>query len=205
MFHIDAADYMMSICGDDSLKELSSPGKSGSIFYLSQDERFVIKTLRKTELKILLKMLPKYYNHVRAYDNTLITKFFGVHRITLKGGRKVRFVVMGNMFCTELRIHRKYDLKGSTQGRSTKKQNINENTTLKDLDLSYVFHVDKPWRDALFRQISLDCMFLESQSIIDYSMLLGIHFRAPYHLKTSSSHQNSLETGISGIVECAQS
>jgi hypothetical protein len=52
MFHIDAADYMMSICGDDSLKELSSPGKSGSIFYLSQDERFVIKTLRKTELKV---------------------------------------------------------------------------------------------------------------------------------------------------------
>ncbi|TVU45512.1 hypothetical protein EJB05_05001 [Eragrostis curvula] len=193
MFHIDAADYMMSICGDDSLKELSSPGKSGSIFYLSQDERFVIKTLRKSELKILLKMLPKYYNHVRAYDNTLITKFFGVHRITLKAGRKVRFVVMGNMFCTELRIHRKYDLKGSTQGRSTKKENINENTTLKDLDLSYVFHVDKPWREALFRQISLDCMFLESQSIIDYSMLLGIHFRAPYHLKTASSEQGSLE------------
>ena len=52
MFHIDAADYMMSICGDDSLKELSSPGKSGSIFYLSQDERFVIKTLRKTEFKV---------------------------------------------------------------------------------------------------------------------------------------------------------
>ncbi|PWZ24401.1 Phosphatidylinositol 4-phosphate 5-kinase 1 [Zea mays] len=54
------------------------------------------------QLEILLKMLPKYYNHVRAYDNTLITKKFGVHRITLKGGRKVRFVVMGNMFCTEL-------------------------------------------------------------------------------------------------------
>uniref|UniRef100_A0A0D3FMX1 Phosphatidylinositol 4-phosphate 5-kinase n=1 Tax=Oryza barthii TaxID=65489 RepID=A0A0D3FMX1_9ORYZ len=222
MFHIDAADYMMSICGGDSLKELSSPGKSGSIFYLSQDERFVIKTLRKTELKILLKMLPKYYNHVKAYDNTLITKFFGMHRITLKPGRKVRFVVMGNMFCTELRIHRKYDLKGSTQGRSTKKQNINENTTLKDLDLSYVFHVDKPWREALFRQnatflllfflnillssfmIALDCMFLESQSIIDYSMLLGIHFRAPNHLKSITSCQNALEsTGISAETECS--
>jgi len=57
MFHIDAADYMMSICGDDSLKELSSPGKSGSIFYLSQDERFVIKTLRKTELKVMSSRL----------------------------------------------------------------------------------------------------------------------------------------------------
>ncbi|KAK1262891.1 Phosphatidylinositol 4-phosphate 5-kinase 1 [Acorus gramineus] len=88
MFKIDAADYMMSICGCDGLKELSSPGKSGSIFYLSQDERFVIKTLKKPELKILLKMLPKYYNHVESHDNTLITKFFGLHQIKLKGGHK---------------------------------------------------------------------------------------------------------------------
>ena len=26
-------------------------------------------------------------------------------------------------------------------------------------------------------------MFLESQQIIDYSLLLGLHFRAPEHLK----------------------
>ncbi|WOK97692.1 phosphatidylinositol 4-phosphate 5-kinase 1-like [Canna indica] len=189
MFKIDAADYMMSICGGDGLKELSSPGKSGSIFYLSQDERFVIKTLRKYELKILLKMLPNYYEHVGAYDNTLITKFFGLHRLTIKG-RKVRFVVMGNMFRTELRIHRRYDLKGSSLGRSTSKHNINGNTTLKDLDLSYVFHLEKSWRESLFRQISLDCKFLESQSIIDYSMLLGLHFRAPEHLKAYSESPN---------------
>nr|GEY95765.1 phosphatidylinositol 4-phosphate 5-kinase 8-like isoform X1 [Tanacetum cinerariifolium] len=53
MFKLDAADYMMSICGDDGLRELSSPGKSGSLFYLSHDDRFVIKTLRTTELKML--------------------------------------------------------------------------------------------------------------------------------------------------------
>ncbi|KAF3323186.1 hypothetical protein FCM35_KLT11917 [Carex littledalei] len=192
MFKIDAADYMMSICGGDSLKELSSPGKSGSIFYLSQDERFVIKTLKKSEVKVLLKMLPKYYVHVGAYENTLITKFFGLHRITLKSGRKVRFVVMGNMFCTELRIHRRYDLKGSTQGRFTKKENTKETSTLKDLDLSYVFYVEKSWRKALFRQISMDCMFLESQSIIDYSMLLGIHFRAPEHLRSHLDQDTAL-------------
>eukprot|EP00262_Sarcandra_glabra_P004890 TRINITY_DN16121_c0_g1_i4.p1 TRINITY_DN16121_c0_g1~~TRINITY_DN16121_c0_g1_i4.p1 ORF type:complete len:776 (-),score=104.82 TRINITY_DN16121_c0_g1_i4:229-2556(-) len=191
MFKIDAADYMMSICGGDGLRELSSPGKSGSIFYLSQDERFVIKTLKKPELKILLKMLPNYYNHVGAHDNTLITKFFGLHRITLKGGRKVRFVVMGNMFCTELRIHRRYDLKGSSQGRYTDKCDINESTTLKDLDLSYEFHLDKSWRESLFKQISLDCMFLESQCIIDYSLLLGLHFRAPEHLKALLEPQDS--------------
>ncbi|KAF6172739.1 hypothetical protein GIB67_000797 [Kingdonia uniflora] len=150
MFKIDAADHMMSICGGDGLKEVSSPGKSGSLFYLSQDERFVIKTLRKSELKVLLRMLPNYYNHVQTYENTLITKFFGLHRITLRGGKKVRFVVMGNMFCTELRIHRRFDLKGSSQGRITCKDQISENTTLKDLDLSHVFHMDQSWREALF-------------------------------------------------------
>lgn len=52
MFKMDAADYMMSICGNDTLRELSSPGKSGSVFFLSQDDRFMIKTLRKSEVKV---------------------------------------------------------------------------------------------------------------------------------------------------------
>ncbi|CAN1305466.1 Phosphatidylinositol 4-phosphate 5-kinase 7 [Linum perenne] len=182
MFKLDAAEYMMSICGDDGLTELSSPGKSGSIFYLSHDDRFVIKTLTKSELKTLLRMLPKYYCHVGKHENTLITKFFGVHRITLRGGRKVRFVVMGNMFCTELRIHRRYDLKGSSHGRCTDKNKIKEGTTLKDLDLDYEFHMDK-CRNYLNEQLQLDSKFLESQNIIDYSLLLGLHFRAPEQLK----------------------
>ncbi|KAG0469350.1 hypothetical protein HPP92_018678 [Vanilla planifolia] len=156
MFKIDAADYMVSVCGGVGLKELSSPGKSGSIFYLSQDERFVIKTLRKNELKILLKMLPKYYEHVGVHDNTLITKFFGLHRITIKCGHKVRFVVMGNMFCTELRIHQRYDLKGSSHGRSTEADKVNENTTLKDLDLSYVFHL----RNHGVNRFSGNCLWI---------------------------------------------
>lgn len=61
MFKIDAADYMMSICGGEGLKELSSPGKSGSIFYLSQDERFVIKTLRRYELKVCFYVTAFFY------------------------------------------------------------------------------------------------------------------------------------------------
>lgn len=54
LFKIDAADYMMSICGNDALRELSSPGKSGSVFFLSQDDRFMIKTLRRSEVKVCL-------------------------------------------------------------------------------------------------------------------------------------------------------
>ena len=31
---------------------------------------------------------------------------------------QVRFVVMGNVFPTDTKLHRKYDLKGSTHGRT---------------------------------------------------------------------------------------
>lgn len=181
MFKIDAADYMLSLCGDDALRELISPGKSGSVFYLSHDDRFIIKTMKKAEVKVLLGMLTTYHLHVKTYENTLITKFFGLHRIKPYGGQKVRFVVMGNMFCTELRIHRRFDLKGSSQGRSADKVEIDETTTLKDLDLGYEFRLDPSWRDSLLRQLEYDCKFLESRGIMDYSMLLGLHFRAPQY------------------------
>lgn len=31
---------------------------------------------------------------------------------------QVRFVVMANIFVTDLQIHRRYDIKGSTEGRT---------------------------------------------------------------------------------------
>ncbi|KAL5727313.1 1-phosphatidylinositol-4-phosphate 5-kinase [Ranunculus cassubicifolius] len=192
MFKIDAADYMMSICGNDGLRELSSPGKSGSVFFLSQDDRFMIKTLRRSEVKVLLRMLPDYHHHVHTYENTLITKFFGLHRIKPSSGQKFRFVVMGNMFCTELRIHRRFDLKGSSLGRSADKVEIDENTILKDLDLNYCFYLEPSWRESLLNQIEIDSRFLESQHIMDYSLLLGVHYRAPQHLRSLASYQRSI-------------
>ncbi|KAL8135916.1 hypothetical protein AgCh_010510 [Apium graveolens] len=182
-------------------RELSSPGKSGSVFFLSQDDRFMIKTLRKSEVKVLLRMLPDYHKHVRAYDNTLITKFFGLHRIEPSSGQKFRFVVMGNMFCTELRIHRRFDLKGSSLGRSADKVEIDENTTLKDLDLNYCFYLEPTWREALIKQIEIDSKFLEVQNIMDYSLLLGVHYRAPQHLRSLMSYNQGLADGLGVVAE----
>jgi 1-phosphatidylinositol-4-phosphate 5-kinase len=200
MFKIDAADYMMSICGNDALRELSSPGKSGSVFFLSQDDRFMIKTLRKSEVQVLLRMLPDYHHHVKSHENTLVTKFFGLHRIKPSSGQKFRFVVMGNMFCTELRIHRRFDLKGSSLGRSADKIEIDENTTLKDLDLNYSFNLEPSWQEALLKQIEIDSKFLEAQHIMDYSLLLGVHYRAPQHLRSLTSF-NQAGDGLGIVVE----
>ncbi|XP_073034985.1 phosphatidylinositol 4-phosphate 5-kinase 6-like isoform X1 [Primulina eburnea] len=180
LFKVDAADYMLSICGDDALRELSSPGKSGSFFYLTNDDRYMIKTMKKAEVKVLLRMLNAYYNHVRAFENTLVTKYFGLHCVKLNGPaqKKVRFIIMGNLFCSEYMIHRRYDLKGSTFGRLTDKpeSEIDATTTLKDLDLNFIFRLQKTWFQELRRQADKDCEFLEQERIMDYSLLVGLHF-----------------------------
>ncbi|KAK8677537.1 hypothetical protein V6N13_143070 [Hibiscus sabdariffa] len=125
LFQVDPADYMLAICGNDALRELSSPGKSGSFFYLTQDDRFMIKTVKKSEVKVLIRMLPSYYQHV----------------------------------C-------------------------------------------RNWFEELMKQIDLDCEFLEAERIMDYSLLVGLHFRddnrgdkmglSPFLLRTGNkdSYQN---------------
>lgn len=35
--------------------------------------------------QVLLRMLNAYYNHVRAFENTLVTKYFGLHCVKLNG------------------------------------------------------------------------------------------------------------------------
>ncbi|XP_020226644.1 phosphatidylinositol 4-phosphate 5-kinase 2 isoform X2 [Cajanus cajan] len=179
LFQVDPADYMLAICGNDALRELSSPGKSGSFFYLTQDDRFMIKTVKKSEVKVLIRMLRSYYQHVSKYENSLVTKFYGVHCVKPIGGQKTRFIVMGNLFCSEYPIHRRFDLKGSSHGRTTDKtqEEIDETTTLKDLDLNFVFRLQKDWFQDLIKQIERDCAFLEAEGIMDYSLLVGLHFR----------------------------
>ncbi|PHU16899.1 Phosphatidylinositol 4-phosphate 5-kinase 4 [Capsicum chinense] len=177
LFGIDPAEYMLAICGNDALRELSSPGKSGSNFYLTQDDRFIIKTLKKSEVKVLIRMLQSYYRHVRQYRSSLVTKFFGVHCVKMVGCPKTRFVVMGNLFYSERVIHKRFDLKGSSYGRTTDKPGgeADETTTFKDLDLNFIFQLRQSWYKELIRQIDIDCQFLEAENIMDYSLLIGLH------------------------------
>eukprot|EP00793_Prasinoderma_coloniale_P007021 PRCOL_00006873-RA len=175
LFGVDTGDYMLSVCGDKALSQMGSPGKSGSVFFISDDDRFIIKTMRKHECKLLMEMLPRYHAHVRKYPQTLLTRFLGMYRVKPSGGRNVRFVVMGNLFCTDLRIHRRYDLKGSTQGRLTAPdKQLKSTTILKDLDLPVVFKMEATWREKLMRQMVHDCHLLERCRVMDYSLLLGI-------------------------------
>jgi 1-phosphatidylinositol-4-phosphate 5-kinase len=61
LFHLDPADYLISLTSHILLSELGSPGKSGSFFYFSRDYRFVIKTLHPAEHRYLRKILRQYF------------------------------------------------------------------------------------------------------------------------------------------------
>ncbi len=49
----------LSLC-NQPLRELSNSGASGSIFYVSADDEFIIKTVQNQEGDFLQKLLPGY-------------------------------------------------------------------------------------------------------------------------------------------------
>jgi 1-phosphatidylinositol-4-phosphate 5-kinase len=55
----------------------------------AEDERFLVKTMRKSEMSVLLGMLQQYSAHMEAHPNSLITRFFGLHKVTPAHGRSV--------------------------------------------------------------------------------------------------------------------
>ncbi|XP_021767030.1 phosphatidylinositol 4-phosphate 5-kinase 10-like [Chenopodium quinoa] len=201
-------DYMISVCNHENLLELTVRG-SGKPFHVSHDDRFVIKTLRKSEAKVLLEMLPSFYDHIQKYGNSLLAKYYGLHATRPgSGGTKIYFVVMENLLRTEMQIHKRYDLKGSSQGRSATKNGTQPILALKDPEFDFCFYLDSSTQSQILEQIKLDCKYLEEQGIMDYSLLLGIHVEQtrrdsakgrPCH--DPSQVQNGMDRTQSEIVE----
>ena len=179
-FGIEAPDYMLSIASEYVLVEMFTNSKSGSFFFYSADYRFILKTCTKREAAFLISALPQYHQHLMANRYTLLCRFFGLHRVHLPTalGKKVYFVVMGNVFPIDKPIHERYDLKGSTHGRSAGAENLQLYPDLvrKDLDLVAPFHLKPEARAGLTQQIASDLAFLRDVYTMDYSLLCGVHY-----------------------------
>ncbi|GAP92413.1 putative phosphatidylinositol-4-phosphate 5-Kinase [Rosellinia necatrix] len=180
LFRLDPADYLMSLTGKYILSELGSPGKSGSFFYFSRDYKYIIKTIHHGEHKFLRKILKDYYNHVVDNPNTLLSQFYGLHRVKMPYGKKIHFVVMNNLFPPHRDIHTTFDLKGSTIGRDYKEEDLEKNprATLKDLNwLRRKRHLELGLqkRQLFLQQLRSDVKLLQKLKIMDYSLLIGMH------------------------------
>ncbi|XP_071141019.1 phosphatidylinositol 4-phosphate 5-kinase type-1 alpha-like isoform X15 [Mytilus edulis] len=178
LFGIQPDDFLLSCC-DEALKELSNPGASGSIFYLTNDDEFIIKTVQHKEADFLQKLLPGYYMNLNQNPCTLLPKFYGLYCYQC-GGKNIRFVVMNNLLPTTVKMSEKYDLKGSTYKRKASKHEREKSVPVyKDLDFINIhadgIYLEKDKHEPLMKTLIRDCRVLESFKIMDYSLLVGIY------------------------------
>ncbi|XP_078049524.1 phosphatidylinositol 4-phosphate 5-kinase 59B isoform X2 [Augochlora pura] len=178
LFGIQPDDFLMSMCSAP-LRELSNPGASGSIFYLTDDDEFIIKTVQHKEGEFLQTLLPGYYMNLNQNPRTLLPKFFGLYCYRCNS-KNVRLIAMNNLLPSSVKLHQKYDLKGSTYKRkASKTERSKSSPTYKDLDFmehhSDGIFLEADTYSALVKTIQRDCRVLESFKIMDYSLLVGIH------------------------------
>ncbi|XP_065218020.1 phosphatidylinositol 4-phosphate 5-kinase type-1 alpha-like isoform X6 [Planococcus citri] len=178
LFGIQPDDFLISFCSAP-LRELCNPGASGSIFYLTQDDEFIMKTVQHKEGEFLQKLLPGYYMNLNQNPRTLLPKFFGLYCYQCNS-KNIRLVAMNNLLPSNIKMHQKYDLKGSTYKRKASKSERQKNSpTFKDLDFMELhpegLFLEADTYQALVKTIQRDCRVLESFKIMDYSLLVGMH------------------------------
>ncbi|XP_035038805.1 phosphatidylinositol 4-phosphate 5-kinase type-1 alpha [Hippoglossus stenolepis] len=178
MFGIRPDDYMYSLC-NDPLIELSNSGASGSLFYVSSDDEYIIKTVQHKEAEFLQKLLPGYFMNLNQNKRTLLPKFYGLYCVQA-AGKNIRIAVMNNLLPSAVKMHLKFDLKGSTyKRRASAKEKGKSVPTYKDLDFiqdmpdALLLEADK--YSGVCRTIQRDCLLLQSFKIMDYSLLVGVH------------------------------
>ncbi|CAI2383036.1 unnamed protein product [Moneuplotes crassus] len=165
-----------------TFKELCSTGKSGSLFYYTEDGKYMLKTIHKAEFTKMKAILKKYYIHLKECPNSVINRFYGLHKINYVENGKSReqyLVIMNNLF-GHYEVDCRYDLKGSFTGRTTKfgpDEEPDKTIALKDnnfLENHEGFDIDQEVRKELLKSMRRASDFLGSCSILDYSTLVGI-------------------------------
>ena len=193
--HVCRGDYSYLSSLSRCLKWSSNGGKSGSTFSKTADDRFVLKYIRKTEIRMFIDTAQQYFAFIAqsAFHNlpSLILPIIGVYQISWKKtARNERLqsqyvLVMPNLFYNRI-ITRVFDLKGSARNRYVKrnKNSANDDTRRVLLDenlLEYTnghpIPLNETDKSLLRMALFNDSLFLSSLQVVDYSLLVGLNER----------------------------
>ncbi|VDO29958.1 unnamed protein product [Haemonchus placei] len=160
-------------------------GKSGSFFYRTQDDRFVVKQMSRFEIQSFVEFAPHYFDYVKTavVENklTALCKVYGVFRVGYKSKAtqlKFDILVMEYLFYKH-NVDQVWDLKGSLRnrmastGKSTSDLVLLDENLMKDL-WNKQLYIYPHAKAALNQAISNDSHFLSSQHVMDYSLLVGV-------------------------------
>ena len=161
----------------------AAAGKSMAWFLVSAEQRYLLKTCDPTEAKLLLELLPSYYEHIQRSAGTLLPRYYGLYLLR-RGGQATYFFCMANVFAGHFPIARRFDVKGATMGReaSARERAKAGRATLKDLDL---LRLGRPLvlaggpreHQEVLDQLEADAAWLAARGLLDYSLLLGLASR----------------------------
>ena len=155
-----------------------SQGKSGSFFISTDDNQYMIKTLRVDEFDLIRKtFLNTYVSYVTKNTSSLLCRIYGMYTITMSQGEEILVIVMRNVIGEfKNNIIAKYDLKGSSANRiSDFDMESSDSSTMKDLNFNEFEHGIMISRENIkrFRKLTrLDSCFLSSMDLMDYSLFL---------------------------------
>ena len=184
VFRFDTEEaYIRSI--SQTVEWVAKGGKSKASFSKTQNDRFVIKVVRKTDIQLFTLMAASYFEHMQRTTSeckpTLFAKIIGTYSVSWKDNvnntsMKKYVLVMENVFFGR-RIKQKFDLKGSEKNRlaSTKTSDdvlLDENLT--KIIRDNPFYLRNHSKLVLQEAIENDSKFLCASNVIDYSLLVGI-------------------------------
>ena len=83
------------------LGDTNKGGRSGSFFFFSEDKRFIIKTITKIEITVLLNILQDFYNHCDFLNSesktSLIAKIYGLFTVEVENMSPISLMIMPNL------------------------------------------------------------------------------------------------------------
>ena len=156
-----------------------SQGKSGSFFISTDDNKYMVKSLKSEEIDLIRDgFLSKYIKHIEKTKNeSLLCRLYGMYNIMMAQGQEFLIIVMRNVigdFKDNTVI--KFDLKGSTYKRKSNFDMDNTNNiVMKDLNFNEIeknIMISKNSINKLRDLINRDSQFLCQSKLMDYSLFL---------------------------------
>ncbi|CAD8150050.1 unnamed protein product [Paramecium pentaurelia] len=159
-------------------KAKESMGRSGAFFFFSQNNKLILKTVEKSEIKDFLDgRIVSYFNHINSNKKSLLAKIYGIYKIKLMAYKTQYLVLMENSFEQMKQLDHDfivYDLKGSTANRTSKSdESVQKDNNFKSSSYNPI-NIPKEISDQIKKQLKEDCNFLRDIGYMDYSLLLGI-------------------------------
>lgn len=150
-------------------------GNSSSFIFVTENSRFVIKTIQKDEIQVLLEILPAYSKRLIENKHSYLVKIFGLFTIFPE---EISVMIMENLFPSrnDMII---FDLKGSLANRMVEFLDFpSPGETLKDQNfLDMGIHIQASDKDEIVKCLESDFALLASFAIMDYSIVIGIPIR----------------------------